>query len=50
MYTSPTIVGLGREERTKVGVRSATGESCTGGTTLTRLAPLADLSREERER
>jgi len=41
---------LGREERTKVGERSETGEGLSARTTLTRVAALLDLSREERER
>jgi hypothetical protein len=34
----------------EVGERSETGEGGARGTTLTRVAPLHDLSREERER
>jgi hypothetical protein len=39
-------VGLGREERTKVGERSETGEGVAASTTLTRVAALPDLSRK----
>jgi hypothetical protein len=53
------FAGLGREEPTKgcprtldpwFEARTDASEGCTRGTTLTRLAALADLSREERER
>ncbi len=37
-YTSPDLAGLGREERTKVGERSETGEGLAARTTLTRVA------------
>jgi hypothetical protein len=46
----PRFAGLGRKERTKVGKRSGTGEDLAARTTLTRVATLRDLSRDERER
>jgi hypothetical protein len=49
-YTSPALAGLGREERTKVGERSETGEGLARTATLTLVASRLDLSREERAR
>jgi len=42
-YTSPALAG-------EVGKRSETGEGAARGTTLTRVAPIRDLSRKKRAR